>query len=104
VKWIYKTKLNEEGKVDKYKAKLVAKGYTQTKGIEYNEVFALVAHWDTITMVLAVAAQEGCNVYQLDVKGAFLYGELKEEVCVDKPEGFIKHGEEDKVYKLNKAF
>ena len=50
-----------------------------------------------------MAAQEGWNVYQLDVKGAFLYGELKEEVYIDQPEGFIKQGEEDKVYKLNKA-
>jgi len=98
VKWIYKTKLNEEGKVDKCKARLVAKGYTQTKGINYNEVFALVARWDTIWILLAVTAQEGWIVYQLDVKSAFLYGELKEEVYVDQPEGFIKQGEEDKVY------
>jgi len=103
VKWIYKSKLNKEGKVDKYKVRLVAKGYTQTKGINYNEVFALVARWDIVRIVLAVAAQEGWNVYQLDVKGAFLYGELKEEVYVNQPKGFIKHGEEDKVYKLNKA-
>jgi len=103
VKWIYKTKLNEEGKVDKYKARLVAKGYTQTKGVDYTEVFAPVARWDTIRIVLAVAAQEGWTMYQLDVKGAFLYGELKEEVYVDQPEGFITKGEEDKVYKLNKA-
>jgi len=66
-------------------------------------VFAPVARWDTVRIVLAVAAQEGWNVYKMDVKGAFLYGELKEEVYVDQPEGFIKHGEEDKVYKLNKA-
>jgi len=56
VKWIYKTKLNEEGKVDKYKARLVAKGYTQTKGVDYNEVFARIACWDTIRIVLAMAA------------------------------------------------
>jgi hypothetical protein len=103
VKWIYKTKLNEEGKVDKYKARLVAKGYTQTEGVDYNEVYAPVARWDTIRILLAVAAQKGWNVYQLDVKSAFLYGELKEEVYVDQPEGFIKCGKEEKVYKLNKA-
>jgi transposase InsO family protein len=74
VKWIYKTKLNEEGKVDKYKARLVAKGYTQTEGVDYNEVYAPVARWDTIRILLAVAAQKGWNVYQLDVKSPFLYG------------------------------
>ena len=56
VKWIYKMKLNEEGKVDKYKARLIAKGYTQTKGIDYNEMFALVARWATIQIILAIAA------------------------------------------------
>lgn len=103
VKWVYKTKLNEEGNVAKYKARLVAKGYSQTPGVDYTEVFAPVARWDTIRSLLAVAAQKGWCVFQLDVKSAFLYGELKEEVYVDQPEGFIKAGEEDKVYRLKKA-
>lgn len=103
VKWVYKTKLNEEGKVDKCKARLVAKGYSQTAGVDYNEVYAPVARWDTIRILLAVAAQRGWCVYQLDVKSAFLYGELKEEVYIDQPEGFVKKGEEDKVYRLKKA-
>ena len=103
VKWVYKTKLNEEGKVEKCKARLVAKGYSQTAGVDYTEVFAPVARWDTIRSLLAVAAQHGWPIYQLDVKSAFLYGELKEEVYVDQPEGFIRAGEEDKVYRLRKA-
>lgn len=103
VKWVYKTKLNEEGKVDKCKARLVAKGYSQTEGIDYTEVFAPVARWDTIRSLLVVAAQRNWCVYQLDVKSAFLYGELKEEVYVDQPQGFVKLGEEDKVYRLKKA-
>lgn len=103
VKWVYKTKFNEEGKMEKHKARLVAKGYSQRIGVDYTEVFAPVARWDTIRSVLAVAAQQGWCVYQLDVKSAFLYGELKEEVYVDQPEGFLKVGEEDKVYRLRKA-
>lgn len=82
VKWIFKTKLNERGEVDKYKARLVAKGYAQKHGIDYMEVFAPVARWDTIRMILALAAQRKWCVYQLDVKSAFLHGELEEDVYV----------------------
>lgn len=103
VKWVFKTKLNEEGNIDKYKAKLVVKGYAQEEGIDFDEVFAPVARWDTIRILLSVAAQRGWKVYQLDVKSAFLYGELKEVVYVDQPEGFVKKGEENKVYLLRKA-
>ncbi|KAG7544127.1 GAG-pre-integrase domain [Arabidopsis thaliana x Arabidopsis arenosa] len=103
VKWVYKTKLNEKGEVDKYKARLVAKGYAQREGVDYNEVFAPVARWDTIRMILALAAQEDWCVYQLDVKSAFLHGELSEDVYVEQPEGYVKKGEEQKVYKLIKA-
>lgn len=103
VKWVFRTKLNENGEVDKLKARLVAKGYAQQQGIDYNEVFAPVARWDTIRMVLALAAQKGWNVYQLDVKSAFLHGELTEDVYVEQPPGYVRKGEEEKVYKLKKA-
>ena len=103
VKWVFKTKLNEKGEVDKCKARLVAKDYAQQQGIDYNEVFAPVARWDTIRMVLALAAQKGWSVYQLDIKSAFLHGELKEDVYVEQPLGYIRKGEEEKVYKLKKA-
>lgn len=99
----FKTKLNEDGNVDKYKARLVVKGYSQEEGIDYDEVFAPVARWDTIRIFLSVAAQRDWKVYQLDVKSAFLYGELKEVVYIDQLEGFIMRGEEDKVYRLKKA-
>jgi hypothetical protein len=66
-------------------------------------VFDPVARWDTIKMVLALAAQKSWFVYQLDVKSAFLHGELNEDVFVDQPQGFIKRGEEHKVYKLRRA-
>ncbi|MCH94895.1 copia-type polyprotein, partial [Trifolium medium] len=85
VKWIYETKYNEQGKVEKYKARLVAKGYSQQHGIDYNEVFSLVARWDTIRTILAIAAVRNGFVFQLDVKSAFLHGELDEEVYVEQP-------------------
>lgn len=103
VKWVYKTKLNEDGKVEKYKARLVVKGYAQSYGVDYTEVFAPVARLDTIRTILALAAQSNWEVFQLDVKSAFLHGELEEDVYVKQPEGYIKKGEEEKVYKLKKA-
>jgi hypothetical protein len=103
VKWIYKTKLNEKGEVEKYKARLVAKGYAQRYGTDYKEVFAPVARWDTIRSVIAIAALRGWNVFQLDVKSAFLHGELTETVYVEQPLGYVIKGKEEQVYKLHKA-
>ena len=102
VKWIFKTKYNEAGKIEKHKARLVAKGYSQQYGVDYKEVFAPVARWDTIRTILALAACKGWIVYQLDVKSAFLHGELVEEVYVEQPLGYQKE-DKNKVYKLKKA-
>ncbi|CAJ2653193.1 unnamed protein product [Trifolium pratense] len=101
VKWIYKTKHNEKGEIDKHKARLVAKGYNQKHGIDYDEVFAPVARWDTIRSILAIAARESWKVFQLDVKSAFLHGELSEDIYVEQPPGYQR--EKNKVYKLKKA-
>jgi len=103
VKWVFKTKLNERGEVDKYKARLVVKGYAQRQGIDYSEVFSPVAKWDTIRMILSLAALRSWEVFQLDVKSAFLHGELKEVVHIEQPEGYIRKGEEQKAYRLRKA-
>jgi len=103
VKWIYKTKINELGEVDKHKARLVVKGYTQDNGIDYTEVFAPVARMDTVRMIIAFATQKGWKLYQLDVKSASLHGELKEDVFVEPPKGYEKKGSEQMVYKLQKA-
>jgi hypothetical protein len=94
VKWVYKTKYNEHGKIDKYKARLVAKGYSQKFGVDYTEVFALVARMYTVKMIIALAAQKNWTIFQLDVKSAFLHGELSEDE---------KKGSEHLVYKLHKA-
>ncbi|KAD3642279.1 hypothetical protein E3N88_31503 [Mikania micrantha] len=103
LKWIFKVKKNAQGDVIRHKARLVAKGYIQEHGIDYDEVFAPVARMETIRLILALAAQKGWAVHHLDVKTAFLHGDLKEDVFVSQPEGFIKTGREHMVYKLSKA-
>ncbi|KAI5337554.1 hypothetical protein L3X38_016825 [Prunus dulcis] len=103
VKWVYKTKLNLDGTVQKNKARLMAKGHSQKPGIDYNETFAPVARLDTIRTLIALAAQKRWNLYQLDVKSAFLNGVLKEQVYVEQPQGFVKENEEIKVHKRHKA-
>ncbi|KAK8936281.1 hypothetical protein KSP39_PZI013961 [Platanthera zijinensis] len=103
LKWVYKVKYNEEGEVTRYKARIVAKGYTQREGIDFTETFAPVVRMESIRALIAVAAQEKLPIHQLDVKSAFLNGEIEEEVYVCQPEGFVKPGEEEKVYRLKKA-
>jgi hypothetical protein len=103
VKWVYRTKLNVNGSINTQKARLVVKGYAQILGVDYSYTFALIARLDTIRLLLAFAAQKNWKVYQLDVKSAFLNGFLQEEIYVEKPEGYVKEGEEDKVYLLKKT-
>ncbi|XP_070668918.1 uncharacterized protein [Malus domestica] len=102
-KWVYKTKLNMDGTVQKNKARLVAKGYFQQPGVDFNETLAPVARLDTIRTLISLAAQKGWNLFQLDVKSAFLNGVLEEEVYVDQSQGFEVKNEENKVYRLIKA-
>jgi hypothetical protein len=82
VKWIYKLKKNAHGLIVKPKARLVAKGYVQKEGIDFEEVFAPVTRLDSVRLLLALATQEGWKVHHMDVKSAFLNGELREEVYV----------------------
>lgn len=103
LKWVYKIKYNEDGSIQKHKARLVAKGYSQQPEIDYTETYAPVARMETIRTILALAAQLEVCVYQLDVKSAFLNGEIQEEVYVEQPEGFEIKGQEGKVYRLYKA-
>lgn len=103
VKWVYRTKLNPDRSINKYKARLVVKGYVQQPGIDYTETFAPVARMDTIRILLALAAQMKWEIWHVDVKSAFLNGNLVEEIYVAQPEGFVVKGDEDKVYKLHKA-
>ncbi|KAJ0440609.1 putative RNA-directed DNA polymerase [Helianthus annuus] len=103
LKWVFKLKFHADGKIQKYKARLVAKGYAQKNGIDYEETFSPVARFETIRVVLALAAQMGWVAYQFDVKSAFLNGVLKEEVYVRQAPCFEIKGQERKVFKLHKA-
>ncbi|EOY19976.1 Retrotransposon protein, unclassified, putative [Theobroma cacao] len=103
LKWIFKIKLNSDGLVNKYKARLVVKGYAQVYGVDYNETFSLVARHDTIRMLATLVAREGWRIYHLNVKFAFLNGILTEDIYVEQPEGYVEKGSEDKVCKLAKA-
>lgn len=103
LKWIYKLKRDAEGKIVKHMARLVAKGYVQEKVIDFEELFAPVTRLETVRLLLALAAKNSCEVHHLDVKTAFLNGEISEEVYVSQPEGFEKQGKEHLVYKLFKA-
>ncbi|GJW61320.1 copia protein [Tanacetum coccineum] len=87
-KWVYKNKKDERGVVIRNKARLVAQGYTQEEGINYDEVFAHVARIEAIRLLLAYASFKDFAVYRMDVKSAFLYGSLKREVFVYKQPGF----------------
>nr|GEV94017.1 hypothetical protein [Tanacetum cinerariifolium] len=102
-KWVYRNKKDERGIVIRNKARLVTQGHTQEEGIDYEEVFAPVARIEAIRLFLAYASFMGFLVYQMDVKRAFLYGTIEEEVYVCQPLGFEDPDHPDKVYKLVKA-
>ncbi|GJY04078.1 putative ribonuclease H-like domain-containing protein [Tanacetum coccineum] len=102
-KWVYRNKRDERGVVVRNKARLVAQGYTQEEGIDYDEVFAPVARIEAIRLFLAFASFMGFIVYQMDIKSAFLYGTIDEEVYVSQPPGFVDPDHPKKVYKVVKA-
>ena len=102
-KWMFRNKSDADGIVIRNKARLVAKGYSQQEGIDYDETFAHVARLEAIRMFLAYAAHKKFKVFQMDVKSAFLNGELDEEVFVEQPPGFVDPIFPNHVYRLDKA-
>nr|GEW11358.1 putative ribonuclease H-like domain-containing protein [Tanacetum cinerariifolium] len=103
LKWIYKVKLDDLGGILKNKARLVARGYCQEEGIDFEESFAPVARLEAIRIFLAYAAHKNIVVYQMDVKTAFLNGNLREDVYVSQLDGFVDPDNQNHVYKLKKA-
>ena len=102
-KWVLTNKLNADGTLQKRKARLVARGFTQLKGVDYDEVFAPVVKMTTIRVILTIAAVEDLEIHQMDVKTAFLNGKLEEEVYIEQPEGYVEPGKEDLVCRLHKT-
>nr|GEZ41913.1 Gag-Pol polyprotein [Tanacetum cinerariifolium] len=103
MKWIWKNKRDEENTVIRNKSRLVAKGYAQKEGVDFEESFAPVARLEAVRLFIAYAAYKSFTVYQMNVKTSFLYGPLKEEVYVNQPDGFVDPYHPDKVYHLKKA-
>ncbi|RVW68068.1 Retrovirus-related Pol polyprotein from transposon TNT 1-94 [Vitis vinifera] len=102
-KWVYKKKIGADGKVETYKARLVAKGYRQKEGIDYDETFSPVAMLKSIRILLAIAAYYDYEIWQMDVKTAFLNGKLKEDVYMTQPEGYTSMSDHKKVCKLQRS-
>ena len=102
-KWIYKRKRGADGKVETFKARLVAKGFTQKEGIDYDETFSPVAMLKSIRILLSIAAHLDYEIWQMDVKTAFLNGNLDECIYMMQPEGFIAKGQERMLCKLNRS-
>jgi hypothetical protein len=103
LKWVYKVKKDEHSAMVKHKARLVARGFIQREGIDFEEVFAPVARMESVRLLLALAAAKDWQVHHLDVKSAFLNGELAEIVFVKQAPGFVVKGAEHKVLRLRKA-
>jgi hypothetical protein len=99
--WVYKTKSIADGQISGYKSRLVAKGFQQVHGIDYDETFAPIAKMDSIRLALSITTAKGWEVHQMDVKNAFLYGDLSEEIYMEKPQGFMQ--DSSLVYQLKKS-
>lgn len=103
VKWVFRINLKPNGSIAKHKARLVAKGFMQREGFDYSEVFAPVARFETVRLIVSLASWHGWKLWQLDVKSAFLNGPLEEEVYVSQPPGFEVADSDGKALRLRKA-
>jgi len=92
VKWVYKIKVKANGEIDRYEARLVAKGFEQREDFDHEEIFSPVARMKTVRLIIALVAQRQWKIYQMDIKSAFLNDPLDEEVYIKQPSGFIQSG------------
>ncbi|CAM8959925.1 unnamed protein product [Rhodiola kirilowii] len=102
-KWVYKVKRKADGKVDRFKARLVARGFSQSYGEDYEETFSSVAKMTSVRVVLSLASSQNWKLWQLDVKNAFLYGDLDKDIYMEQPLGYISKSHPGYVCKLKKA-
>ena len=102
-RWLYKVKYVADGSIEKYKARFVARGFSQVEGVNYSETFAPVARYTSIRSVIAIAAEMGWKIHQMDVKTAFLHGMIEEEIYLEHGLSFEVHERETHVCRLKKA-
>jgi hypothetical protein len=102
-KWVYRIKHAADGSVEKFKARFVARGFSQKEGIDYEETFAPVARYTSIRVIIALASVLGWKLHQMDVKTTFLNGNVEHEVFLEQLDGFVLHNKDTHVCKLRKA-
>ena len=102
-RWIYKIKYATDGNIEKFKARFVAKGYTQKEGIDYEETFAPLACYTSIRFVISLAVQMGWEIHQMDVKTTFLNGVIEDEVYIEQLESFETHEKKTRFFRHKKA-
>ena len=102
-KWIFKTKCNAKCNIEQFKARLVGKGFTKKQGIDYTETFSPISKKDSLTIILALVAHYDLELHQMDMKTAFLNGNLDEEIYIEQLERFTKKGKEHLACKLKKS-
>ena len=93
-RWVFKVKTNADGSIERCKVRLVAQGYSQKEGLDYDETFSPVVRSESVRSVIALAAMNGLSLHQMDVTTAFLHGDLEEVVYMKQPEGFVTQGQE----------
>ena len=102
-RWVFKIKHNSDGSIQRYKSRLVAQGYTQVDGVDYNEVYSPVARFSSIRSLLAIANANDYEIHQMDVATAFLNGTLDYEIYMEQPIGFVDPDKPDWVCKIKKS-
>jgi hypothetical protein len=102
-KWVYKTKHDSKGNIERFKVRLAAKGFMQREGIDYNETFSPVSCKDSFKIIMALIVHYDLKLHQMDVKTVFLNGDLEENVYMAQPKGFVVEGREHMGWRLKKS-